>query len=274
MSSATLIEDSEARFGTARAAPRWAHALLAACALWPAGALAQTPRALRVLFVGNSHTYTHDVPALVELLAASAPSDRPRIATSSVTIPGACLEVHWRDGRARAAIATGRFDVVVLQECGGGIGRQRGRYYRYARLFDAAVRASGARTVLAMVHSYRAGGNGSTEVIAASVRALARELGASVAPDAIAWQALRRDVRGIDLFEADGYHPNLAGAYLDAATTYATLVCASPADLSRSTPDGTVPLDLAQRIWRLAWASAQREPAGCSSASGRRRAVQ
>lgn len=224
---------------------------------------AQTRPTLRVLFVGNSHTYTHDIPALVTAVAASATGPRPLVDATSVTIPGACLADHRRDGRAKQAIRNGRFDVVVLQECGGGVARNRPRYWRSARALQTDIRASAARTVLAMVHSYRTGGNGTTEAIAASVRPLGRELGATVVPHAIAWAALHRALPRSSLFEADGYHPSLVAAYLDACTTYATLTCASPEGVTRETPEGTIAPEVAAAVWRAAWQAVRTERNGC-----------
>ena len=232
---------------------------------WPAGA--QPRPALRVLFVGNSHTYTHDIPSLVSAIAASATGARPLVVATSITIPGACLADHRRDGRAEQAIRTGRFDVVVLQECGGGVARNRPRYWRGARTFQADIARSGARTVLAMVHSYRTGGNGTTDAIAASVRPLARELGATVTPHAIAWAALHRALPREPLFLPDGYHPSLVAAYLDACTTYATLTCASPEGVTRETPEGAIAPDVASAVWRAAWQSVRAERTGCLPAA-------
>ena len=228
---------------------------------------AQPRPTLRVLFVGNSHTYTHDIPAIVSAVAASATGPRPLVSATSITIPGACLADHLRDGRAEQAIRSGHFDVVVLQECGGGVARNRPRYWRAARVLQAAIAATGARTVLAMVHSYRTGGNGTTEAIAASVRPLARELRATVAPHAVAWAALHRALPREQLFLPDGYHPSLVAAYLDACTTYATLTCASPEGVTRTTAEATIAPEVAAAVWRAAWQAVRAEHAGCLAAA-------
>jgi hypothetical protein len=69
------------------------------------------PKPLRVLFVGNSQVYYNDLPRTVELLAASAPADRPRVAPDRAVAGGASLESHWNKGTdkgtARAKIAEG-----------------------------------------------------------------------------------------------------------------------------------------------------------------------
>ena len=80
-----------------------------------AGAAADPPQPLRVLFVGNSLTASNDLPAEVSRLATAAGR---RIAYRSVVYAGFNLEDHWNFGDARSALATGDFDVVE-DEVGG-----------------------------------------------------------------------------------------------------------------------------------------------------------
>ena len=67
----------------------------------------------RVLFIGNSLTYTNDLPAMVRVMGESAGTP---LVTGMVAEPGMSLEDHWSRGGARAAVASGRWDVVVLQQ--------------------------------------------------------------------------------------------------------------------------------------------------------------
>src|SRR5437868_1227446 len=69
---------------------------------------------LRVLFIGNSLTYSNDLPAMVAALAKSA-GKRPLV-FQSVVEGGFSLEDHWDRGDAQRAIAQGKWDVVVLQQ--------------------------------------------------------------------------------------------------------------------------------------------------------------
>src|SRR3954471_3691570 len=59
---------------------------------------ARVPRkGLRVLFIGNSYTFVHDVPGIVSRIAATADTG-PTIAIDQVVRGGATLEGHWDDG--------------------------------------------------------------------------------------------------------------------------------------------------------------------------------
>lgn len=94
-------------------------ATLSAC--WAPGAQmdkAVTPPQLRVLFVGNSLTYYNDLPAkFATLHRASFP--RTLVQTEMLAKGGASLRDRLRDDSLKTALATGRFDVVVLQDFGG-----------------------------------------------------------------------------------------------------------------------------------------------------------
>src|SRR6185369_8269312 len=81
---------------------------------WSATAFAQAPaqKPLRILFIGNSLTYTGDVPGRVALLAGALGR---KAEVESITAPGYQLEDHWREGKAQAAIRKG-WDVVILQQ--------------------------------------------------------------------------------------------------------------------------------------------------------------
>lgn len=67
----------------------------------------------RLLFVGNSLTYTNNLPALVE---AQARKEGRLIGTKLLAFPNYALEDHWRDGELQLLIASGQFDYVIVQQ--------------------------------------------------------------------------------------------------------------------------------------------------------------
>src|SRR5687768_6939257 len=58
---------------------------------------------VRVLFLGNSHTYVNHLPCLVQRLASSL---QPRINLEVVAVArdGATLEQHWADSSTRTLL--------------------------------------------------------------------------------------------------------------------------------------------------------------------------
>lgn len=196
-------------------------ALLLACI---PGAQAERPatKALRVLFVGNSLTFTGDIPARLEKLARAMGRGA---SVEAVAFPDFSLEDHWRDGRATAAIAKG-WDVVVLQQGPSAAPESREQLIEYARRFAKPIRAAGAKPALYMVwprsdrlRDFAAG--------IASYRAAAEAVEGIVLPVGEAWlRALSADKR-LRLYR-DTIHPASLGADLAVLTIYLALFPAGP----------------------------------------------
>ncbi len=69
---------------------------------------------LQVLFIGNSHTYVHDVPKMVTRLNDSQPGS-PGMTIRSVAEPAYTLENHLSNDKAKRTIETGFWNFVVIQ---------------------------------------------------------------------------------------------------------------------------------------------------------------
>ncbi|MBK7144194.1 MAG: hypothetical protein IPH76_02895 [Xanthomonadales bacterium] len=93
---------------------RWIWVLVLAC---PLAALAGD-EPLRVVFVGNSYTYTNDLPALFRALVHSQNPQR-EVTTEAFVMPGGYLNERWREGTVQQYLQSHPIDVLVLQEAGG-----------------------------------------------------------------------------------------------------------------------------------------------------------
>src|SRR5437868_987432 len=139
---------------------------------------------LKVLFIGNSFTARNDLPGLIAgLAAARGKGMRHRL----VSAGGASLRTHWNAGEAPKAIQDGRYDAVVLQEQSTLPVKNARRMHENVRLFDEAIRAAGAKTVLYMTWARRHAPE-SQQAITDAYAGIGRELGATVAPVGAAWQ--------------------------------------------------------------------------------------
>ena len=110
-----------------------------------------TKQGLRVLFIGNSATFTHDLPQMLQTLARKAGYD---ITTDSYAKSGYELSRYLEDGNVNKTpllnkIATG-FDIVFLQdnsEC--ALSEEKGDLSWDAHeVFDKAIRAAGGETYM------------------------------------------------------------------------------------------------------------------------------
>lgn len=261
--------------GRPTAPPRRAlHALLL-LALACAGGDGPAPRApddpagrrpLRVLFVGNSLTYTHDLPGRVQALAEAAGR---RMARRTLAGPDLSLEDHWDRG-AGEVIRSFAPDVVVLQQGPSSLPRSRRHLLRWARRFARATRAVGGRPALLMVWP-GADRREAFGAVRASYAAAAREVEGLFVPAGEAWLAAWRRDPGLRLYGPDGFHPSRAGTLVAALAVVGTLAGGDPAALPcplAAGPSGGVPAPARRVACEAARAVLEAAP---GAASGGRR---
>jgi hypothetical protein len=193
---------------------------------------AQEPKnELRILFIGNSFTFTNDLPAIVEALAQA--SKQKRLIYQAVVFPSLGLKEQWQRGDAQKAIASSKWDVVVLQQGPSTLEESRRLLLEYTRLFDKEIRASGAKTALYMVWPSEARISDFDRVVE-SYKLAADEVKAILFPVGQAWrEALGRDA-SIGLYSEDRFHPSVAGSYLASLVIYEKLFGKSSVGLPAS----------------------------------------
>ncbi len=182
---------------------------------------------LRILFVGNSLTYTNDLPrVLKELLKQGGVAVR---SVDSCTAPNYGLVDHWASNETRRKIETGRWDVVILQQ---GPSATEGRPWliEYTRRFAETIRRSGARPALYMVWPSLAR-FGDFDGVSDSHRTAAEEAEVLLLPVGEAWRAAWRKNQQLALYGPDGFHPSPLGTYLAALVIYQGLTQKDPRQL-------------------------------------------
>jgi len=184
---------------------------------------------LRVLFIGNSHTYLNYMPQM--LVALVEAEDRGLgLSVDQCTGEGASLEWHWKNPPSRDAIKATRWDYVVLQDRSGGPLEEPDSFVRHAGLLDAEIRKQDARTIFYMTWANRTR-PGSQAMLADAYSKMALECGAALAPVGLAWEAIHRIDTGLELYHTDGRHANPIGSYLTACVFYSVLYNNSPKGL-------------------------------------------
>ena len=222
---------------TPRAARRaWtlALALLAAaagCAGSSGPSEPQTRLGRPVLFIGNSLTYAHDLPLVVEALVDSMGA--APIAVATIAAPDVDLHHHWEATAmtaARATIARGGWDVVVLQQ--GPSSREDSRLLLrdYVGRFAAEIRAIGATPALYQVWPAATNSADFPRTLESYALAAA-DVDGLLLPVGEAWLATWRRDPEIPLYAEDGLHQSAAGTYLAAITIAARLAGRSPVGL-------------------------------------------
>lgn len=189
------------------------------------------PREYRVLMVGNSLTYTNNLPALLRAVGASQGT---RITTETYASPGGSLAERWRDGHAADALRARKFDVVVLQEMGGKIAGclatpdQRkapcaASVHAYTA-FASLANAGGAKTLVFTTWGPDDRWQGRLN---RSARTIADKSSASVFNAAGALRALRKVEPEVALFP-DGTHPSTQASLMLALALYQDITGIAP----------------------------------------------
>ena len=209
--------------------------------------------ATRILFVGNSYLYLHDIPGMVQELANS--SEGTPMASTSIALPNYALIDHWFDGDAAREIATGKYQYVILQQGWTPAGVCRDTLRLAAQLF--AERARPVNTTVAMFEAWApASRQFQFPSTIGSYRQAAKDVGGVLLPIAEAWQLAIEQGVPVQLYE-DDLHPTAVGSYIAALVIYARLTGRTPVGLPSSirTASGqrvNVPADLAQRLQEAA----------------------
>lgn len=194
------------------------------------GVLQAQQKELKVLFVGNSYTYGYNLAHIVALMSGETST---KLITRKSVIGGAHLREHWNGNRGletRAIIASGDFDIVVLQDFSmSGIDTPDSTL-KYVKLFSEYNSLHGAATYLFNTWAREKVPQYQAEIDKVYMKA-AKENGAYRVPVGSAWQ-LAMDIRPtVDLYTSDGSHPNELGTLLSASVFVGVLTGELPETL-------------------------------------------
>jgi len=178
------------------------------------------PDAFKVLFVGNSLTYTYNVPKTVAAIA-EVQGARP-LYYKTVAEPNYALEDHWRIGGIQSQIASGEWDAIVFQQGPSSLPENQAHLRQWATVFAEEARKAGATPAAYMVwpahvHSF------TFPAVVESYTNAALAADALLLPAGKAWlEAWERDPT-FPLYGSDGFHQSRLGTYLAALVIYTGL---------------------------------------------------
>lgn len=207
----------------------------------------QNCQKVSLLFIGNSHTYGHDMPNLLaELAAAGEP--RYCLEIETVVEGGASLAKHWQDGVGLQALQRQQWQYVVLQERSLGPLEDPQGFQQAASRWIQTIRQQGATPVLFVTWAREYAPEQQAQINAAYAQAAGQQT--ILVKVGAAWQQVRQHDRSIVLYEPDQNHATLNGAYLTACVFYTTLLRPP----SQALPNLTdLPDAQAQYLQQVAW---------------------
>lgn len=200
-------------------------------------------KSINVLILGNSLSYVNNLPALFNAIDASQPGTT-RIHADLLAAPGGSLSERWTDGVAAQEIASGKWQVLVLQERGGTLACLAKPQQREEATCRASAVAHREFSELARKHGMRVvllGTWGPDSIWQAQLGRGLRQLAGKVGADALDVGAQLRAHAKSDpatpmTQDAMG-HPSLDGSLLIALSLYESLAGhrAEPKDLVLAT---------------------------------------
>ncbi len=207
----------------------------------PLSILAQNTRK-RVLFLGNSYTNRNDLPLIV---ANIANSNGDTLFFDSQAESSFTLLLHTRDATTLSKIARGNWDFVVLQEQSQrpALPEAATRFFPQVKTLNTLIKTANpcTETMLYMTWGRK---NGDTEncgahppvctyegmdsLLRLSYMQAADSNKAVVSPVGAVWRHIRQKWPTLELYNADGSHPSVAGSYAAALCFYTCMFRKNP----------------------------------------------
>lgn len=187
--------------------------------------------ALRVLFMGNSLTYTNDLPGMVSALAAASGLD---ITADDISQPDYALIDHFTSAE-RQKVRDGKYDYVILQQGPSSLDVNRDSLRLWTAMWMPDIQEGRAKPALFSVWPESSRMYAYPDV-ALSYRLAAQDVGGAYFPVGDTWLEVWKSVPDAQLYGGDGYHPAVAGSYAAAVVIVATLAVRDATTLSADFP--------------------------------------
>jgi hypothetical protein len=207
------------------------------CAIAYAQELLATER--KVFFIGNSYTYTNNMPVMLRDFATA----KGDTLTYAMSAPGGyTFQQHTTNSTTLSGIYSQQWDIVVLQEQSQMPAFPPAQVatdvYPFARQLDSLVHDNDTctQTMFMMTWGRRNGDvmncpsypavctyAGMQGRLRESYMQMAQDNNAIVAPMGAAWKIVIDSFPTIDLYQTDSSHPSVSGSYLQACVAYASI---------------------------------------------------
>lgn len=198
---------------------------------------------IRVLFIGNSYTYYHNLPQMVQKLGGTVALDyRMKIAVKAITPGGCTFKRHLASAETQKAIKSGVWDYVVLQEQSAAPAMPTEKVtkdtYPFAHSLDSLVLQYNpkAHVIFYMTWGHKEGCQdehdgyplidtyeGMQHRLITSYLEMAYNNNAWCAPVGMAWQRVRQERPYVQLYWPDMSHPSKVGTYLAANVIFSVI---------------------------------------------------
>ena len=172
-----------------------------------AGKKMKNQKKLRILFIGNSHTYFNDMP---EMVAEQFRKEQYDCEVTMIAHGGWFLEQHVNEPDVRFNILYGHYDYVVLQEHAHPFGPEE-KFYGAVRQLNQWILEAGSKAVIYMTWAKK-DEEFNQERMTLAHEQIADELGMLLAPVGKYWWEYMRSYPDIEMYYKDGQHASPDGS--------------------------------------------------------------
>ena len=175
-------------------------------------------KTVRILFIGNSHTYCNDLPHIVQILAGEEGYD---CQTTMIAHGGWYLEQHAQEPEVRFNILYGKYNYVVLQEHSHPFGPEE-KFFKAVLALNQLIREAGSTPVIYSTWARKTEPQEQERMNAAHVR-IAKNTNALLAPVGKYWWTYQECWPDVEMYAGDGAHASFAGSEFAAKYIWETI---------------------------------------------------
>ncbi|MBO3697205.1 SGNH/GDSL hydrolase family protein [Roseivirga sp. E12] len=166
--------------------------------------------AQKVLFIGNSLTYSNDLPGIVEELAKDLGE---HIDSQCICLPNYGLEDHWNDGLIQGLISKNKFDYVIFQQGPSSQSYGRSSLIDYGGKISKLAIENDAKPAYFMVwpsvqYYQTFEGVIKNHTDASQLNKVLLVRGGEV------WKHFHENFEKLSLYQPDQFHPSVTGSFL------------------------------------------------------------
>jgi hypothetical protein len=224
----------------------------------PAPKVPQLSGTLRVLFVGNSHSYEQDLSGMVQAVARQA--GNTNLLTARVAFANYALEDHAYEGTAVKALERSNWEYVVMQQGPSSLESSQQHLGYWSQWWQPRITAAQATPVLFQIWP-SAGRRGDAANALLSYANAAALVGGILAPAGDAFTAALEADGSIGVYSPDGLHASRRGAYLAALVIVGRILELDVETLPPEIPGASESPDVVRALQRAAAAALARNPA-------------
>ncbi|WP_394971642.1 SGNH/GDSL hydrolase family protein [uncultured Croceitalea sp.] len=178
------------------------------------------PKSLNVLFIGNSLTYTNNLPELVSKIALGK---NVTLKTTTVANPNYALIDHWNDGEIQKLISENTYDFVIVQQGPSSQPEGRKMLLNDGAKIKELCEINNAKLVYFMVWPSKQYYYTFDDVIKNHIEAATKN-DALLAPVGAVWKVHFDKTGDYSFYGNDGFHPSLKGSKKAAEVIVATIL--------------------------------------------------